>query len=154
MAKTFEFDAYLIMLSDPDRADYKASDYAKELDVKVAQIYKWNAQVNWDEIKAARRKAFGRRTSEVDNSLFKATKTGDVSAIRTWYERFDQWTPASKVLSEQVVSDAELDAAINGLLKLAGTAEAKAADVGEVAPSEGGTDEVLPTKPGTVKVHQ
>lgn len=154
MAKTFEFDAYIIMLCDPERADYKAQDYATELDVPVTQIYKWNSQVKWDEIKAERRKSFSRRTSDVDNSLFKATKKGDVAAIRTWYERFDQWTPASKVLSEQVHSDAELDEAINGLLKLAGHANVAAASGGEDSPEAGRAIEVFPAEPGPAEVHQ
>lgn len=154
MAKTFEFDAYLIMLSDPERSDYKARDYATDLDVPVTQIYKWNSQINWDDVKAARRKAFSKRTAEVDDSLFKATKKGDVAAIRTWYERFDQWTPASKVQTEQIVSDAELDAAIDGLFKLAGQAKTSPVDGGEAAPSEGGADAVLPAQPGPTEVRQ
>lgn len=151
MAKTFEFDAYLIMLCDPDYADFKAPQFADALGVKTTQIYKWNQQVNWDEIKASRRKAFSKRTIEVDSSLFKATKKGDVAAIRTWYERFDAWTPASKVQTEQIASDAELDEAIDGLLKLAAS---KKPDGGEAAPATPGANAVLPPEPGPIEVHQ
>lgn len=151
MAKTFEFDAYLIMLCDPDYADFKAPQFADALGVKTTQIYKWNQQVNWDDIKASRRKAFSKRTIEVDSSLFKATKKGDVAAIRTWYERFDAWTPASKIQTEQIVSDAELDEAINGLLKLATPASV---DVGTPAPTEDGANAVLPAEPSPTEVHQ
>ena len=153
MAKTFEYDAYIIMLCDPERGDYKAADYAAELDVDVSQIYRWNQNVKWDEIKSERRKAFSKRTAEVDDALFKATKKGDVAAIRTWYERFDAWTPASKVLSEQVISEAELDEAIDGALKLVGSAKATPSDVGEVAPPAPGANAVLPAQPGSAEIH-
>mgnify|MGYP001583865563 CR=1 FL=1 len=152
MAKTFEFDAYLIMLADPERGDYKASDYAKELDVNVMQIYKWNSQIDWEEVKAARRKAFSRRTTEVDDSLFKATKKGDVAAIRTWYERFDSWMPASKVVNEEAIPDAELDEAIDGFVKLIGKDEAEKACLREVEAATGRADAILPPEPGPEEV--
>lgn len=150
----YEYEAYVLMLSDPDYADYSADQYAEALGVKTRVIYDWNTKVDWDAVKVELRKKYAKIMPRVDRALFKATQKGDVAAIRTFYERFDQWTPASKVVNEQSHSDAELDAAIDGFLQLAGQAKVKAAGGGEVAPSEGGADALLPAQPGSTEVHQ
>lgn len=152
--KGFEFQAYLVMLSDPDFADHSAAQFADELGVKTSLIYEWNKRVDWEAVKADLRKGYAKVMPKVDRALFKATQKGDVPAIRTFYERFDNWTPASKVQTEQIVSDAELDAAIDGLLKLAGSAEAKAANGGAPAPAEDGANAVLPAESSATEVHQ
>ncbi len=150
----FEFQAYVIMLSNPDFADYTAAQYAESLGVKTSLIYDWNTKVDWEVINADLRKSYAKIMPKVDRALFKATQKGDVPAIRTFYERFDAWTPASKVVTEQTHSDAELDAAIDGFLAIAGSSKAKAASSGEAAPTEGGATAILQAEPGPTEVHQ
>lgn len=150
----FEFQAYVVMLSDPDFSEFTAEQFASELGVKKSLIYDWNTKVDWDSINVELRKKYAKIMPKVDRALFKATQKGDVPAIRTFYERFDNWTPASKVVNEQAHSDAELDAAIDGLFKLAGQAAPAPADGGEVAPSEGGAASVLPPESGPGEIHQ
>lgn len=159
----FEFDAYLLMLVDPAFAEYSVAEFAKEFEVTTTTIYNWNKKVDWDEIKAGRRKNYAKSTLSVDSSLFKATKKLDVAAIRTWYERFDNWTPASKISTEHTVSDGEIDKELNDLIerKRAAARALEQSGRGEVAPigsgegqaSEGRAPAVLQSEPGAGEVH-
>ena len=151
----FEFETYLVMLKDPDYADYTGEQFAEAVGVKKSLIYEWNySKVDWEAVKTELRSKYAKLMPKVDRALFKATQKGDVPAIRTYYERFDAWTPASKVLNEQVIPDKELDEAIDALAKLARENEAKAANVGEATPTTNGADAVLPSEPGAGEVHQ
>lgn len=159
----FEYDAYLVMLADPFFAEHSASQFAEELGVSTTTIYKWNKKVDWESIKATRRKNYAKQTLGVDSSLLKATRKLDVAAIRTWYERFDSWVPTSKQQTEHSVSDKEVDEALNALIErkraalaaldASGRGDASVNPAGEVKAGEGGADAVLPAQPGAIPVH-
>lgn len=160
----FEFDAYLVMLADPAFAEYTTAQFAEAFSVSTTTIYNWNKKVDWETVKASRRKNYARQTLGVDSSLLRATRTLDVAAIRTWYERFDDWVPTSKTKTEHSVSDAEIDEALGGLIERkraavaaldqSGRSEVAPVHGGEVAPSEDGANAVLPAEPGSTEVHQ
>lgn len=151
-----EFGSYAAMLCDPANADWKAPQYAEALGVSTTTIYRWDKKVDWDWVKSERRKQFARPTSEIDNALFRQARKGDVQAIRTWYERFDSWTPETKLKTEHSVSDGEVDQALNELIErkraavaaldASGRVANSPAVAGEVAPTEGGAATVLPAQ--------
>lgn len=164
-----EFGKYAQMLCEPEYADWKPPQYAKEIGVSTQTIYNWDKKVDWETIKNERRKRLSRPTISVDMALFKTARSGDVQAIRTWYERFDNWTPASKILSEHSISEADIDKAINELIERkraavaalnasgmdeSGRADSPPEDVGKATPSEGRADAVLPAEPSSETVHR
>ncbi len=156
----YEFDAYIEMLSDPDFSDYSGEQFAESLGVNITSIYNWNRKVDWESIKSERRKRYAKLMPKVDNALFKSTQKGDVQAIRTFYERFDAWTPASKVVNEQSLSDADIDEELNARVErkraaLDSTRRAENApvDSGEVETEAGRADAVLQAQPGSTEVH-
>lgn len=166
---TIEFGSYAQMLCEPAYVEWKAKQFAEALGVTAQTIYNWDKKVDWETIKIERRKRFSRPTLDVDLALLKAAKSQDVQAIRTWYERFDQWTPSSKILSEHSVSDADIDKALNELIERkraavaalaasgldeAGRKDAAPKDVGETATGAGRVDAVLPAESGTGKIHK
>lgn len=163
----FEFDAYIAMLCDPDYSDYSYIKFAEELGVKVSLVYDWNGKVDWESIKSERRKRYAKLMPKVDNALFKATQKGDVPAIRTFYERFDSWTPASKVVTEHSISEAEIDEELNGLIERKraaidaissstvdepGRNEASTSDSGAPSPEAGRADTVLQAESGATEI--
>ena len=122
--KRIEHGLYEEMLVDPEKINWKAAQFADVLGVAVGTIYSWDKKIDWDEIKNLRRKRFARATISVDLALFRKAKTGDVAAIRTWYERFDFWTPTQRIQSENKISDIDLEEAIKNLVEQKRAAEA------------------------------
>ena len=121
--KALECGLYAQMLCDPQYAEWRPSQFAEHLEIATTTIYAWDKKIDWEMVKSERRKRFARPTMEVDLALFRQAKKGDVQAIRTWYERFDFWTPTQRIQQENKISDIEIEEAIRNLVERKRAAE-------------------------------
>lgn len=101
-------DRYIEILCDPDQADRNHIDVAAELKVNRVTLWEWRKKMDWEWIKAERRRRYAARIIEVDDAMFRAAKDGDVHAAKVLYERFDGYTPTSKTVNVAGLTDDEL----------------------------------------------
>lgn len=100
---------FLKLLVDPEFFYATQEELAAECRVTDRTIREWRKKVDWDWVKAERRKQFGEKLSQLDLAMFKAGFKGDVAAAKYMAERYDDYTPTSKVLSEHSLEDGLID---------------------------------------------
>jgi len=105
-----KYQYYMQILVDPAYNSYKKAEIAEMVGVDQATIWRWNKAIDWEEVKAERRKKYGQITLEVDNALITKAKKGDIRAIEVYFQRFDSWVPTSATLQNRLddKTDAEL----------------------------------------------
>jgi len=163
LADDGKYQLFVELLCDPNEVERTNEQVAELIGISTTTIYRWKKRVDWEYIKAERRKRFAARITQVDDAMFKKAIKGDVSAADLLYQRFDAWTPTTKNLTEHSVSDAEVDEALNALIERKRSAVAAmdatgregdaVPDGAQAAEAEGGAVEVLPAQPGATEVH-
>ena len=91
------FTGFEESLLDAQYDEYSPTQFAGMFGVTIQTIYKWKKRVDWDYIKSERRKKYAEKTTRVDSAMYKAAAKGDVQAAKLWYERFDNWIPATSL---------------------------------------------------------
>lgn len=94
------FEFYERMVHDPDYEDWTQTKYSQHLKVSRPTLQAWNKKIDWSTVLEGKRQHYAQKIGEVDVSLFKKAKAGDVRAIELAYERFDGWIPTSKTIAE------------------------------------------------------
>ena len=140
------YDGYVQILIDGLTAVKTQEEIATELQVARSTLIRWNKIVDWDFIKAERRKKYAMRMIDVDDSMFKqAIKKGDVSAAKYLAERFDDFIPMSAMMvsKNDPRTDPEIEDRIHAInAELAARETAKLNNTGEEATTR--VDPVLP----------
>lgn len=133
-------------MKDPEYRMLKNSDKAEEIGVSTMTVGRWLRDVTpecWDIWRREESKFLARKEIEVNDSLFKQAKEGDVGAIKLWYQKVLGWS--EKQISENINHSPELEGknpmellriAVAGL-----TPDQKAELLGPIEPKIVGEDE-------------
>lgn len=98
---------YVELLLHPGWMAEPKKNLAAALGVSRKTLDRYDKELDWDWIREERRKRYASEIVQIDASLLRKAKTGDVPAVKLAYERFDGYVPAQAV-TLQDKSDAEL----------------------------------------------
>lgn len=90
------FDDYVSRQIDREFEGKQKQDIADILGISTEALRLWNKRVDWEMVKAERRKRFAPDISEIDQAVMRSAKKGDVRAAELAYQRFDGWVPKSE----------------------------------------------------------
>lgn len=103
-------DRLIELLLNPDNDQKEKQELAAELGVDRKTLWRWEKELDWDWIKAERRRLYAREIVELDKALLKKAKGGDTRAIEIGYQRFDGWVPTQGVNVNRELPDSEIEA--------------------------------------------
>ena len=103
-------DRLIELLLNPDNDHKQKQQIADELGVDRKTLWRWEKELDWEWIKAERRRLYSREIIELDKALLKKAKSGDVRAIEIGYQRFDGWVPTQGFNVNKDTPDSEIEA--------------------------------------------
>lgn len=110
------FESYKAMLMEGLDDIRTQIQIAEELGVTTVTIQRWNKKIDWEAIKAERRKKYHAKMIQVDQAMFKTAIKGDVAAAKLIYERWDGYTPTSALETKHSIDEADIDAELKNLM--------------------------------------
>ena len=99
------FEFYCGMVKDADYDDWTQTKYSEHLKVSRPTLQAWNKKIDWVSVLAGKRQNYAQKIGEVDVSLFKKAKSGDVKAMELAYVRFDGWIPTARTINTNETDD-------------------------------------------------
>lgn len=98
---------YVELLLHPGWMSEPKVKLAAALGVSRKTLDRYDKELDWEWIREERRKRYAGEIVQIDASLLRKAKSGDVPAVKLAYERFDGYVPA-QALTLQDKTDAEL----------------------------------------------
>ncbi len=109
-------DRLIELLLNPDNDHKGKADLAAELGVDRKTMWRHEKEIDWEWLKAERRRLYSREIIELDKALLKKAKGGDVRAIEIGYQRFDGWVPTQGVHMNRDATDSDIEAEMRKIM--------------------------------------
>jgi len=103
------FDGFPQVLCDSEYDDLTNAELAAMFGVSDRTIANWKKKVDWQQILEMRRKKYADKTARVDCAVFKSACKGDTNAAKLWYERFDNYIPATQQFTNHSLDESLID---------------------------------------------
>lgn len=81
--------------------DMVGEEIANVIGISRSTLYLWKNRLDWENILAERRKRYAGDMLEIDRSMIRQAKKGQVAAAILAYQRFDGWVPTTQTITTE-----------------------------------------------------